>query len=191
MEILNDNGNNQQTIDWEEKFKKTGMTIDEWNKSILDARDAEIAKQIENARQERIAVEQKTDFIVDEIKRKGDEEAARIIAESEQYGQKLMMDAKQYRTDLLSGKNPPKPVSVDSTSVMDTNYINNLNNLSKSWAENAKTIVDTATLAAEEKYNRFITERDKQRQQDQIQRQNQINQQQVNINEHQIEGKSR
>lgn len=181
MEIFDNNGNNQQTIDWEEKFKKSGMTIDEWNKSILDARDAEIAKQIEKSKQERIEVEQKIDFIVREIKHKGAEEATRIIAEAEKYGQKLMMDAKQYRTDLLSGKNPSQPVSISSTSIMDTNYINNLNNLSKSWVENSKTFVEAATLEAEEKYNRFITERDKQKQQDQLQRQTQFNQQQVNI----------
>ncbi len=192
MEIFDNNGNNnQQTIDWEEKFKKSGMTIDEWNKSILDARDAEIAKQIEKSKQERIEVEQKIDFIVREIKHKGAEEATRIIAEAEKYGQKLMMDAKQYRTDLLSGKNPSQPVSISSTSIMDTNYINNLNNLSKSWVENSKTFVEAATLEAEEKYNRFITERDKQKQQDQLQRQTQFNQQQVNIKEHQIEEKSR
>ena len=74
---------------------------------------------------------------------------------------------------------------------MNDNYINNLNNLIKSFAENAQTLVDTATLEVEEKYNRFIKEREKQRQQDQIQRQSQISQQQVNITRHQIEGKSR
>lgn len=178
-------------MNWEKKFKESGMTIDEWNKSILDERDTKIAEQVEKARQERIAAEQKANFIFNEIKRKGDEEAARIIAEAEQYGQKLMMNAKQYRTNLLNGKKSQQPVSVNSTSVMNDNYINNLNNLIKSFAENAQTLVDTATLEVEEKYNRFIKEREKQRQQDQIQRQSQISQQQVNITRHQIEGKSR
>lgn len=148
---------------WEEEFEKSGMTIEEWNKSILDKRDEAIEEQVKLARAERMAIEEKTQFITDYINIQGDLEVQRIMDD-------VKKEAEQYKNDLLTGKQVEKSKS----SIMDESYLEDLNLKSSQWSENAKVFTDRLLQEAEQKYQEFINQREKQRQTDQIVRQQQL-----------------
>lgn len=148
--------------DWENEFEKSGLTIDEWNKAILDKRDKAIEKEVEYARKETARVNEKTQFMVDYINHQSDLEAQRV-----------MQKAEQYTRDILSGKIPVEKTP-SSLSIMDKDYLEKINAKTKQWVGNSKIFSEKLLNEAEEKYQEFVIQRERQRQMDNTNRQTQF-----------------